>query len=232
MTSEILNEAPRFGNSIVSSKSKTTHYFSFRIVQYWTVMCSGLAEDAGATFATAIGRHSSRKAVEQNRSKHVTAKPKQGNPFCDWMFNMQRARNRILCVDDHEDSRGMMKVLLEMWNYEVTLAIAADDGLYLARSEPFDLYLLDAHLPGGSAFELCEQICRVPGHAPVVLISTAPYYYCVTKIFSFLGNSRVDVMDFPFLTAEPQARHPRFSGKFRESFLGVIEFARLLRRQK
>jgi CheY-like chemotaxis protein len=175
MTSEILNEAPRFGNSIVSSKSKTTHYFSFRIVQYWTVMCSGLAEDAGATFATAIGRHSSRKAVEQNRSKHVTAKPKQGNPFCDWMFNMQRARNRILCVDDHEDSRGMMKVLLEMWNYEVTLAIAADDGLYLARSEPFDLYLLDAHLPGGSAFELCEQICRVPGHAPVVLISTAPY---------------------------------------------------------
>lgn len=88
---------------------------------------------------------------------------------------MQPARNRILCVDDHEDSRGMMKVLLEMWNYEVRLAGAADDGLYLARSESFDLYLLDTHLPDGSAFELCEQICGVPGHAPVVLISTAPH---------------------------------------------------------
>jgi DNA-binding response OmpR family regulator len=88
---------------------------------------------------------------------------------------MQPARNRILCVDDHEDSSGMMKVLLEMWNYEVALAGAADDGLYLARSEPFDLYLLDAHLPDGSAFELCEQICGVLGHAPVVLTSTAPY---------------------------------------------------------
>jgi CheY-like chemotaxis protein len=175
MTSEILNEAPRFGNSIVSSKSKTTHYYSFRSVQYWTAICSGLAEDAGGAFATAIGRYSSRKAVEQNRSKHVTDKPKQANPFCDWSFNMQPVRNRILCVDDHEDSRGMMKVLLEMWNYEVTLACAADDGLYLSRSEPFDLYLLDAHLPDGSAFELCEQICGVPGHAPVILISTAPY---------------------------------------------------------
>jgi CheY-like chemotaxis protein len=175
MTGEILNEAPRFGNSIISSKSKTTRYYSFRIVQYWTAICSGLAEDASATFATAIGRYSWRKAVEQNRSKHVTDKPKQRNPFCDWRFNMQPARNRVLCVDDHEDSRGMMKVLLEMWNYEVALAGAAEDGIYLARSEPFDLYLLDAHLSDGSAFELCEQICGVPGHAPVVLISTAPY---------------------------------------------------------
>ncbi len=175
MTGEILNEAPRFGNSIISSKSKTTRYYSFRIVQYWTAICSGLAEDASATFATAIGRYSWRKAVEQNRSKHVTDRPKQRNPFCDWRFKMQPARNRILCIDDHEDSRGMMKVLLEMWNYEVALAGAAEDGIYLARSEPFDPYLLDAHLSDGSAFELCEQICGVPGHAPVVLISTAPY---------------------------------------------------------
>lgn len=88
---------------------------------------------------------------------------------------MQPVRYRILCIDDHEDSRRMMKVLLEMWNYEVALAGAADDGLCLARSEPFDLYLLDTHLPDGSAFELCEQICGIPGHAPVVFISTAPY---------------------------------------------------------
>lgn len=88
---------------------------------------------------------------------------------------MQPTHNRILYVDDHEDSRWMMKVLLEMWNYEVALAGAADDGLYLARSETFDLYLLDAHLLDGSAFELCEQICGIPDHAPVVFISTAPY---------------------------------------------------------
>ena len=84
---------------------------------------------------------------------------------------MHPTRNRILCVNDHEDSRGMMKVLLEMWNYEVVLAGAADDSLYLTQSEPFDLYLLDTHLPDESGFELCKRICEVHGHAPVVFIS-------------------------------------------------------------
>ena len=88
---------------------------------------------------------------------------------------MEPTHNRILYVDDHEDSRWMMKALLEMWNYEVALAGAADDGLHLAQSEHFDLYFLDTHLPDESGFELCKRICGVPRHAPVVFISTAPY---------------------------------------------------------
>jgi DNA-binding response OmpR family regulator len=88
---------------------------------------------------------------------------------------MQPTRNRILCVDDHEDSRGMMKVLLEMWNYEVAMASTAADGFHLAQSERFDMYLLDIRLPDESGLELCKRICRVPGHAPVVFISGAAY---------------------------------------------------------
>jgi DNA-binding response OmpR family regulator len=88
---------------------------------------------------------------------------------------MHPTHNHILYVDDHEDSRWMMKAMLEMWNYEVALAGAADDGLRLAQSEHFDLYFLDTHLPDESGFELCKRICRVSGHAPVVFISTAPY---------------------------------------------------------
>jgi DNA-binding response OmpR family regulator len=88
---------------------------------------------------------------------------------------MHLTHYRVLYVDDHEDSRWMMKALLEMWNYEVALAVAADDGLHLAQSEHFDLYFLDTHLPDESGFELCKRICGVPGHAPVVFISTAPY---------------------------------------------------------
>ena len=88
---------------------------------------------------------------------------------------MQHKRKRILCVDDHEDSCKMMKVLLEMWNYEVVLAGSGRDGLRLAQSEHFDLYLLDAWLPEISGLELCEQICGVTGHAPVVFISGAAY---------------------------------------------------------
>jgi DNA-binding response OmpR family regulator len=88
---------------------------------------------------------------------------------------MQLPKNRILCVDDHEDSTSMMKVLLEIWNQDVKLAGSAAEGIRLAQNEPFDMYLLETRLPDESGFELCEQICRVPGHAPVVFISAAAY---------------------------------------------------------
>lgn len=88
---------------------------------------------------------------------------------------MQYTRKRILCVDDDEDTCEMMKFLLKGWNYEVALATTAAEGLRLAKSEHFDMYLLDTRLPEMSGFALCEQLCEVPGHAPVVFISAAAY---------------------------------------------------------
>jgi two-component system response regulator HydG len=83
--------------------------------------------------------------------------------------------NRILCVEDDEDSCRMMKVLLEMWDYEVVLARTATDGFRLVQGERFDLCLLDTSLPDESGFELCEHICGLDGHAPVVFISGHAY---------------------------------------------------------
>ena len=88
---------------------------------------------------------------------------------------MESPRNRILCVEDHEDTAEMMKVLLEMSNYEVVLAHTAADGLHLASSEHFDLHLLDSRLPDASGFELCRRICALAGHAPVVFVSGDAY---------------------------------------------------------
>ena len=88
---------------------------------------------------------------------------------------MQTTRNRILCLDDHEDTLEMMKLLRGRWGYEVVLARTVADALHLAQSERFDLYLLDSHLPDGSGFELCKQICAIAGHALVVFISGEAY---------------------------------------------------------
>ncbi len=88
---------------------------------------------------------------------------------------MRSPSNRILYVEDHEDTCEMMKVLLEMSNYEVALARTVADGFHLAQDEHFDLYLLDTRLPDGSGFELCQQICEIAGHAPVVFISGDAY---------------------------------------------------------
>ena len=88
---------------------------------------------------------------------------------------MELSRNRILCVEDHEDTAATMKVLLEMSNYEVTLAHTAADAFHLAGSEHFDLCQLDSTLPDVSGFELCRRICDIAGHAPVVFVSGQAY---------------------------------------------------------
>jgi two-component system, NtrC family, response regulator HydG len=88
---------------------------------------------------------------------------------------MQPTRNRILCIDDDEDTCKMMEVLLGMWNYEVVVASTAAAALHQIQSQPYDLYLLDTCFPEISGLELCEQICGVHGHAPVVFISAAVY---------------------------------------------------------
>ena len=83
--------------------------------------------------------------------------------------------NRILCVEDDEDSSLMMKVLLGQWNYEVTLARTAADGFRLLQSESFDLCFLDTNLPDVSGLELCEHVCEFAEHVPIVFISGRAY---------------------------------------------------------
>jgi CheY-like chemotaxis protein len=52
------------------------------------------------------------------------------------------ARKRILCVDDHEDTRDMMQVLLDHYGYEAVVATSVPDALKTARSGGLSLYYL------------------------------------------------------------------------------------------
>ena len=88
---------------------------------------------------------------------------------------MPHRRKRVLYVDSDDDTCKMMKVFLEMCDYEALTARTAAAALQQVQAAPCDAYLLVTHLPVISGFELCEQICVVPGHAPVVFISAAGY---------------------------------------------------------
>jgi len=67
---------------------------------------------------------------------------------------MSEPNCRILYVDDHDDSAEMLKLLLLPMNYEVHSARTVEEALRRARSEQFDLYVLDKRLPDGSGLEL------------------------------------------------------------------------------
>ncbi len=78
---------------------------------------------------------------------------------------------RILFVDDHEDTRFMLKVLLGLSNYDVATAETMASGLLLAQSENFDLYVLDTQLPDGSGTELCRRIREFDAQTPIIFFS-------------------------------------------------------------
>ncbi len=84
-------------------------------------------------------------------------------------------RPRILYVDDHEDTRFVIKQLLEKDGYEVVTADDVAGGFLLAHDKAFDLYLLDIELPDGTGTDLCQQIRRSNQHTPIIFYSARAY---------------------------------------------------------
>lgn len=67
-------------------------------------------------------------------------------------------KKKILVVDDEEDIRVSVKMLLEDEAYEVKLAEDGRKALTLLRKEKFDLVLLDVLMPEMSGKETLERI--------------------------------------------------------------------------
>lgn len=82
-------------------------------------------------------------------------------------------RKRILCVEDHEDTRFMLDLLLRQQSYDVVLADTVITALLLAQSQSFDLYILDKRFRGGSGLELCRQIRAFDSKTPIIFYSGA-----------------------------------------------------------
>ena len=81
---------------------------------------------------------------------------------------MPKSKPRILFVDDHEDTRFLVITWLGTLGYEVTATHSVSEGLKLAQSESFDLYLLDSRLADGDGKDLCEKLRAFDGRTPIV----------------------------------------------------------------
>ena len=82
---------------------------------------------------------------------------------------------RILCVEDNEDSREMITILLRKEGFEMVTASSVYDGLELSRRGGFDLIILDNWYEQGSGVELCKQIRRFDMQTPIIFYSGAAY---------------------------------------------------------
>lgn len=82
---------------------------------------------------------------------------------------------RVLYIEDHEDTRELVTLVLQQKSYEVITGSTVETGVTLANTQAFDLYLLDSWLPDGSGLDLCKQIREFDKATPILFYSAAAY---------------------------------------------------------
>ncbi len=74
----------------------------------------------------------------------------------------------VLLVDDDEDSRETMRVVLERCGADVEPAAGADDALRLAARGPFDVVLSDIAMPGRDGYSLIRALSALWPDTPMM----------------------------------------------------------------
>ena len=88
---------------------------------------------------------------------------------------MPTPKFRILCTEDDADTRDLIVLLPSGHNCEVVTSASSSESLHLARTQQFDLYLLDNWLPGSSGVGLCQELRRFDSETPILFYSGAAY---------------------------------------------------------
>ncbi len=86
-------------------------------------------------------------------------------------FETMKAKKTILCVDDHEQSLSIRKLILETRGYRVIDCTSGEQALEAFRAGSVDLVLTDLVMPGMSGNDLVGHIKRISPATPVILFS-------------------------------------------------------------
>ena len=70
----------------------------------------------------------------------------------------QPAKLRILIVENHEDTRFLLGLLLEQLGHTVGAAATLREALAVARGSPWDVLISDIGLPDGDGWELMKRL--------------------------------------------------------------------------
>ena len=84
---------------------------------------------------------------------------------------------RILLVEDEENIREVVKLNLELEEYEVVTTDNGREAIRLFHEQHFDLLVLDVMLPEIDGFQICEQVRLTNLDVPIIFLTakdTAP----------------------------------------------------------
>jgi CheY-like chemotaxis protein len=83
-------------------------------------------------------------------------------------------RTRVLVIDDDEDVRDVLQVLLESEGYAVLAAADGQEGLLLQRRSPAAVVVTDIFMPGKEGIETVVELLQEFPQTKVIVVSGAP----------------------------------------------------------
>lgn len=110
---------------------------------------------------------------------------------------------RILIIEDNKDIRELLRVGLESEMFLVDTAADGERGSYIARTNDYDLILLDNVLPKKMGAEVCREIRRSGKHTPIILMSVKSDVDEKTRLLNIGAD---DYIAKPFSLKEVLAR--------------------------
>jgi len=109
---------------------------------------------------------------------------------------------RLLVIDDDESLRNFLYQQLGS-EYVVDLAETAEQGLYLADTNLYQIFVIDINLPDGSGLNVIKKLRQQKNNQPILVLSS---YQQPKKIASALKLGADDYLPKPFALVELQAR--------------------------
>lgn len=88
---------------------------------------------------------------------------------------VQSTRQNVLLIEDNDDGREMMAMMLEAQQYHVVTAVDGYDGLQQAAQARPDVALVDIGLPGIDGYEVARRMRSDPATSMVRLIALTGY---------------------------------------------------------
>ncbi len=110
---------------------------------------------------------------------------------------------KVLIIEDEKEIAEFLKKSLEAENYVVDVAHDGEKGSFLARTNDYDIILLDNIMPKKTGKQVCEEIRRDGKDVPILMISVKSE---VTTKVDLLNAGADDYLTKPFSLDELLAR--------------------------
>ena len=119
---------------------------------------------------------------------------------------------RVLVVEDHEENRRIVRLLLGSAGIEMIEAATGEEGVSKAEQERPDLILMDIQLPGLDGYEATRRIKSNPAlrHIPIIVVTS--YALSGDDVKAFEAGCDAYVTK-PFVPRELLAKVREFLGK-------------------